>query len=87
MPGGVTQFVGSGAGMTIAPLWSVNDEFALRFSEVFYAALLHPDRPATVAEAMWQARNAIRQPDDPTWLAYSLFAHPNARVEVQPLQA
>jgi hypothetical protein len=32
---------------------------------------------------MWQARNAIRQPDDPTWFAYSLFAHPNARVEVQ----
>jgi hypothetical protein len=32
---------------------------------------------------MWQARDAIRQPDDPTWLAYSLFAHPNARVEVQ----
>jgi hypothetical protein len=85
--GWVTQFVGSGAGMLVAPLWSVNDEFALRFSEVFYAALLHPDRPATVAEAMWQARNAIRQPDDPTWLAYSLFAHPNARVEVQPLQA
>jgi hypothetical protein len=85
--GWVTQFVGSGAGIMIAPLWSVNDEFALRFSEVFYAALLHPDRPATVAEAMWQARNAIRQPDDPTWLAYSLFAHPNARVEVQPLQA
>lgn len=85
--GWVTQFVGSGAGMMIAPLWSVNDEFALRFSEVFYTALLNPDRPATVAEAMWQARNAIRQPDDPTWLAYSLFAHPNARVEVQPLQA
>ena len=85
--GWVTQFVGSGAGMMIAPLWSVNDALALRFSEVLYNALLNPDRPATVAEAMWQARNAIRQPDDPTWLAYSLFAHPNARVEVQPLQA
>jgi hypothetical protein len=85
--GWVTQFVGSGAGMMIAPLWSVNDALALRFSEVLYNALLNPDRPATVAEAMWQARNAIRQPDDPTWLAYSLFAHPNARVEVQASQA
>lgn len=75
-----TQLIGSGAGMLIAPLWSVNDALATAFSKAFYAALLNPERPATLAEAVWHARTAIRQPDDPTWLAYSLFAHPNATV-------
>lgn len=75
-----TQLIGSGAGMLIAPLWSVNDALATTFSKAFYAALLNPERPATLAEAVWHARTAIRQPDDPTWLAYSLFAHPNATV-------
>ncbi len=75
-----TQLIGSGAGMLIAPLWSVNDTLATAFSKAFYTALLNPERPATLAEAVWHARTAIRQPDDPTWLAYSLFAHPNATV-------
>jgi hypothetical protein len=48
--------------------------------QTFYATLLRPERPATLAEAVWRARTAIRQPNDPTWLAYSLFARPNATV-------
>lgn len=62
------------------PLWSVTDALAMQFSRAFYGALLRPESPATLAEAVWHARTAIRQPDDPTWLAYSLFAHPNATV-------
>jgi CHAT domain-containing protein len=82
--GWATQLIGSGAGMLVAPLWSVNDERATQFSQTFYNALLHPEQPASVAEAVWRAREAIRQDDDPTWLAYSLFAHPNATVSIQP---
>jgi hypothetical protein len=82
--GWATQLIGSGAGMLVAPLWSVNDERATQFSQTFYNALLHPEKPASVAEAVWRAREAIRQDDDPTWLAYSLFAHPNATVAIQP---
>jgi hypothetical protein len=32
--------IGSGAGMFLAPLWSVRDDRAKQFSEVFYTALL-----------------------------------------------
>ncbi|MDW8213955.1 MAG: CHAT domain-containing protein, partial [Roseiflexaceae bacterium] len=64
-----TQLIGSGAGMLIAPLWSVTDTLATQFSRALYGALLRPEGPATLAEAVWHARTAIRQPDDPTWLA------------------
>jgi hypothetical protein len=78
--GWATQLIGSGAGMLVAPLWSVSDQRAAQFSQVFYEALLHAEQTASVAEAMWHARAAIRDDSDPTWLAYSLYAHPNARV-------
>ncbi|MDW8405778.1 CHAT domain-containing protein [Chloroflexus sp.] len=77
-----THLIGSGAGMLIAPLWSVNDALATEFSRAYYDALLNRSQPATLAEAVWHARAAIRRPDEPTWLAYSLFAHPNATVTV-----
>lgn len=34
----------------------------------------------TVAEAVREGRLASRCPGNPTWLAYSVYAHPNARV-------
>jgi hypothetical protein len=35
-----------------------------------------------VAEAAWSARKQVRdlKPADPTWLAYAIYAQPNARV-------
>jgi len=67
-------------GALIAPLWSVDDALAQRFAETFYRALLTPG--VTLSEAMQTARRTVREhaPHDPTWLAYSLYAHPNARV-------
>lgn len=68
------------AGGLIAPLWSVSDQAAQLFAETFYQHCTQPGM--TLGEAMRQARLAVRQsaPDDPTWLAYSLYAHPNARL-------
>ncbi|MCB1745495.1 MAG: CHAT domain-containing protein, partial [Gammaproteobacteria bacterium] len=69
-----------GVGALIAPLWEVNDQLAQVFCTTFYEALAVPG--ATVAEAARQARNALKTqaPQDPIWLAYSLFAHPNAQI-------
>jgi hypothetical protein len=74
-------------GALIAPLWSVNDAAAYTFAEAFYQATQQPGM--TLAAALRQARLATREahPGDPTYLAYSLYAHPNARlVWVKPEQ-
>lgn len=67
-------------GALIAPLWEVTDAPAQRFAEVFYEQTRQPG--CTLARAMRGARERVRQeqPHDPTWLAYSLYAHPNARL-------
>ncbi len=66
-----------GASVVIAPLWTVDDALAYRFTTAFYAALLeHP-----IAEAVRQARLAVKQDGNPTWLAYSLYAHPLAQLK------
>ncbi len=54
----------------------VTDSQALAFAETFYTRLLAGD---PVAESVHAARLAARN-GDPTWLAYSVYAHPNARV-------
>ena len=79
--GWVNRLVGSGAGLFMGPLWTVTDESARRFAKHFYALLLEGD---TVAQALHGAREVIRQSGDPTWLAYSVYAHPNARLQVHP---
>lgn len=75
--GWANRLVGAGAGLFLAPLWTVRDDLALAFSEAFYAELVGGK---TVAEAMGAGRHAANQEGDPTWLAYSVYAHPNARV-------
>ena len=75
--GWADRLIGAGAGLFIAPLWTVEGSLALRFAETFYGGVLEGQ---TVAAAALQARLAARQDGDPTWLAYSVYAHPNARV-------
>jgi len=66
-------------GAFIAPHWSITDECAGEFSNLFYSYLREG---RTLSSAMRSTRLKImrKYPDDPTWLAYSVYAHPNARV-------
>lgn len=76
--GWANQLIKVGAGLFLAPLWSVTDGVAKEFVTAFYDAL---EKNACVADAMRAARmTARRTKGDPTWMAYVLFAHPNARV-------
>lgn len=76
--GWANRLLSSGAGLFLAPLWAVSDAQALAFAETFYGELLAGQ---TAAEAVHAGRLAAQRPGDPTWLAYSLYAHPNARLE------
>lgn len=68
---GVSAFVGS--------LWEVNDLLAAEFAVQFYENLIAGQ---TLSAAFLAARQHIkaRQPANPTWLAYTLYADPNGKV-------
>lgn len=69
-------------GAFIGASWEVNDQLALRFAEVFYTALLRDGK--TIGESFRQARQTIRDaaPANSTWLAYVLYADPEARAVI-----
>jgi len=73
--------LGANARLFMAPLWSVTDDLAQSFVVKFYQALADG---AVVGEAVRQARAAVKKAGDPTWLAYSVYAHPNAVVDFAP---
>lgn len=65
----------NGAGAFVGAHWEVTDELALTFATTFYARL---DAGEPIASAARDARAAIRDTGDPTWLAYTVFADPTA---------
>ncbi len=65
-----------GASVVVAPLWTVGDEQAYAFATAFYNSL----GAANIGAAVRDARLAARREGDPTWLAYSVYAHPLAAV-------
>lgn len=78
MGGWAQRLLSLGAGLFLAPLWAVSDYMALAFAQEFYTALAVG---ATASDALYTGRLAAYRADDPTWLAYSLYAHPNAQVQ------
>lgn len=80
MGGWAHSFLGAGAAAFLGPFWHVRDESASSFAQIFYPRLLKGD--ATIGEAVRQTRLEMRQlnPGDPTRLAYTLFADPQAKV-------
>lgn len=75
--GGFAQaFLKSGAGAFVGTLWSIGDFPGRSFTEKFYEALLKEH--ASLAEATIAAREAARQAEDASWLAYAVYGHPHA---------
>jgi hypothetical protein len=70
-------FVGRGAGAFVSSLWSVGDTPARGFIEALYRALLDGQPMATAVKT---AREAARRAGDATWLSYTVYAHPEARL-------
>ena len=64
---------GGQAGVFIGSVWRTTDELASQFAAVFYERLLAGDR---IAEAMRQARVAVKRSGDATYLSYTLYANP-----------
>jgi len=80
LDGWAARLVRLGAGAFIGPLWTVGDRSAAQFAEAFYREV--QTRP--LAAALRRARQAVAAPTDSTYLAYSLYGHPNARVVFGP---
>lgn len=70
-----------GCGAFVGPQWSVDDALASLFSQSFFAAL---DGGATFGQAAGIARLRVREaaPAQPSWLAYTIYAHPNGRLHL-----
>jgi hypothetical protein len=79
MAGWPHAIIRAGAGAFVGPYWAVADTTASLFAQSMYTALL--DDRVTVGRAVHVAREAVRMASDPTWLAYVVYAHPDARVD------
>ncbi|MFM0521831.1 CHAT domain-containing protein [Caballeronia jiangsuensis] len=77
---GITFLKSCNAAILVAPMWSVGDMTASLFARVFYQRLAEG---APLVTAVRQARNAAKEAGDPSWLAYSVWGHPYARLNVQ----
>jgi CHAT domain-containing protein len=70
-------FLSAGAAGFVGTYWSVYDDAAFSFAQSFYGGLLSG---LEIGEAGRQARLATKGRGGPTWLAYTIFAHPLARM-------
>jgi len=75
--GWAQEFLVAGAGAFVGSHWAVPDSEARAFAEAFYRFFIS-GMPG--GEAARRARCEIREsfPGSPTWLAYTVFAHPLA---------
>jgi len=75
-PAGLTtfgwNFLLAGAGAYVGTLAPATTTVALRFTEAFFDAHLGEGVP--VAEAIFRARQALKDDPDPTWMLYALYA-------------
>ena len=72
-----------GCGAFVGPLWAISDELACAFARTFYERLAHGN---TFGQAAKAARRRVREamPFRPTWLAFTVYAHPNGRLVLGP---
>ncbi|WP_423205681.1 CHAT domain-containing protein [Pseudomonas kribbensis] len=76
--GGLAQaFVQRGAGLFVGTLWSIGDRPALGFASQFYGQLKAGE---CVSQALRAAREQAKKDLDTSWLAYTVYGHPYARL-------
>ena len=78
--GFASTFMHKGAGAFIGTHWSVGDHPALVFSRTLYEKLLAGDNMMTAITA---AREAAKNDEEVTWLAYVVYADPYATLEME----
>lgn len=79
--GGMAEaFTRAGAGLFVGSLWSIGDATAITFAKAFYEHLKGGD---TITRAAREARQAAKAANEPTWLAYTVYGHPYARLSFQ----
>jgi len=76
--GWARQFLHAGAGAFVGAYWSIYDQPAYDFAQELYSRLLSG---MPIGRAVQEARTVIKPAGDPTWLAYTVFADPLAKVE------
>ncbi len=76
--GWAAQTLKAGAGGFIGAYWSIGDRAACEFAKAVYSRLTGG---MALAPAVREARAQIRDAGDPTYLAYTLYGDPGARVE------
>lgn len=77
MGGFAAAFLSRGAGIFVSTLWSVSDQPAKDFIVKLYDELRGG---AELADAVIAAREAARVAGDASWLCYTVYGHPNARI-------
>ena len=78
LDGWASKFLEAGAAAFIGSLWAVSDGTAREFAQELYGQL---QAGSSLGEAVMRARQvAASQPDDPTWLAYTVYGDPRATV-------
>ncbi|MBN3759302.1 CHAT domain-containing protein [Burkholderia sp. Ac-20365] len=68
------------AAILVAPMWSVRDGTASLFAHRFYDRLVAGE---SLVAAVRHARKAAKEAGDPSWLAYSVWGHPYARIKLK----
>ena len=70
-------FLKAGAGAFIGSLWEVRDGTASEFAQELYAKL---NADVTLGDAVAELRGKVTKRGDPTWLAYAVYGHPQAKL-------
>ena len=82
LDGWASKFLEAGAAAFIGSLWAVSDGASREFAEELYRRLQHG---FTLGDAVMEARQAAAStPDDPTWLAYTVYGDPRATISRSP---
>jgi len=81
LDGWASKFLEAGAAAFIGSLWAVSDGAAREFAQELYGQL---QAGSLLGKAVMRSRQAAAsQPDDPTWLAYTVYGDPRATVSRQ----